>query len=221
MSQVDDDVIAPPAPSPVPASDPLVERVLRWALIEQGTAGLSDELGAASIAPDPPTAFIPPSSAIAGRVVVLRRQRPVDGDRPPSSFEVIRREAFPGCVVLVRCEPGIGAAFGSNVALQAAACRAQALVTDGPWRDTGRLHAVGIPLGGNGADPTRPAGCPMVPVPRDDLFGLSWNTGDWFLRDADGVMRLDDDTARRAAARITESAGGELAALLGIATGKR
>jgi hypothetical protein len=61
----------------------------------------------------------------------------------------------------------------------------------------------------------------MVAVPSDDLFGLSWKTGDWFLRDADGVMRLDDDTACRAAARIAESASGELASLLGTATGKR
>jgi regulator of RNase E activity RraA len=227
MSQVDDLVTTSDrAPTPGPGTPPvlsagLVERTLRWTLIEQGTAGLSDELGAELLAPAPPANFLPPMAAVAGPVVLLRRQRPRDGERPPSSFDVIRTEVVAGCVVLVQCEPGIGAAFGSNVALLAAACRAQAIATDGAWRDTTRLHAVGIPLGSNGADPTRPAGCPMATVPRAELFGIPWSTGDWFLRDADGVMRLDHELAQRVATRLAQSASGELASLLAIAPGAR
>ena len=169
MARVDGTAVARDAASVALAgSDDLVERVLRWALIERGTAGLSDDLGAHVIAPRcPPTTFLPPLSAVAGKVVLLRRQRPADASRPPSSFDVIRGEVTPGSVVLVHCEPGIGASFGSNIALHVAACRAQALVTDGAWRDTTRLQCVGIPIGGNGAEPTRPAGCPMVASGRE------------------------------------------------------
>jgi regulator of RNase E activity RraA len=194
--------------------DTLVERVLRWAMIERGSAELSDSLGSHIIASSPPSSFSPPDAAVAGRVLLLRRQRPVDGSRPPSSFQVLRRHVAPGAVVLVHCDAGIGAAFGSNVVLQAAACRAQSIVTDGAWRDSARLRAVGIPVGANGTDPTRPAGCPVVVTDREDMFGVSWITGDWFLRDADGVLRLDDDLARTTATDIAASAGGELASLL-------
>ena len=194
--------------------DSAVERVLRWAMIERGTAELSDQLGPQVIAPAPPSTFAPPTAALAGRVLVLRRERPVDGSRPPSSFRVLRGHITAGVVVLVRCPHDIGAAFGSNVVLQASACRAQAIVTDGAWRDTTRLVAAGIPVGGNGADPTRPAGCPVVVSEQEDLFGVTWSTGDWFLRDADGVLRLDDDLARRTASDIAGGASGELASLL-------
>jgi len=199
--------------------DSMVERVLRWAMIEQGSAGLSDSLGAHVLAPSPPSQFIPGAAAVAGRAVLLRRERPPTGSRPPSSFQILRRQVTPGCVVLVRCDPAIGAGFGSNVVLQAAACRAQAIVTDGAWRDTTRLHSVGLPVGGNGADPTKPAGCPFVVSDTEEMFGLTWRTGDWFLRDSDGVLRLDDDLARRTASDFAASAIGELEALLAPAEG--
>jgi regulator of RNase E activity RraA len=194
--------------------DSMVERVLRWAMIEHGSAGLSDSIGSHVIAPSPPSRFIPGATAIAGRVVLFRRQRVDRGTRSPSSFPVVRRHVTPGCVVLVRCPPGIGAGFGSNIVLQAAACRAQAIVTDGSWRDTTRLESVGLPVGANGANPTRPAGCPVVSSESEDMFGLVWNAGDWFLRDADGVLRLDDDLARRTASSLAATASGELASLL-------
>jgi regulator of RNase E activity RraA len=194
--------------------DDAVERVLRSTIIEHGTADLSDRLGSHVIAPAPPSAFMPPTAAIAGRVLLLRRERPADGVRPPSSFRVLRQAIKPGDVVLVRADRSIGAAFGSNVVLQAAACRAQAIVTDGAWRDSTRIATVGIPSGANGAAPTRPAGCPMVVVDHEELFGLSWNTGDWFLRDADGVLRLDDDLAQQTATELAAGASGELASLL-------
>jgi regulator of RNase E activity RraA len=195
--------------------DNLVERLLRWAMIERGTAGLSDVVGSATIAPDHPTSFMARDSAVAGRVLLLRRQRPADGQRPPSSFDVLRAAVSPGAVVLVHCEPGIGAAFGSNIVLQAATCRAQAVVTDGAWRDATRLRSVGIPVGANGTDPTRPAGCPVVCSDSEEMFGITWHNGDWFLRDADGVLRFDDALARSTAADLAASANGELQSLLG------
>lgn len=194
--------------------DATLERVLRWAMIERGTAELSDTIGAQYIVPSPPTSFTPRNAAVAGRVLVLCRRRPTGTSKPPSSFDVLQQSITPGAVVLVSCEPGIGASFGSNIALQAAACRAQALVTDGKWRDTTRLKSVGIPVGSNGSDPTRPAGCPVVLSESEVMFGTTWRTGDWFLRDADGVMRLDDEAARGAAEGLIANAGGELAALL-------
>jgi regulator of RNase E activity RraA len=195
--------------------DNLVERLLRWAMIEQGTAGLSDVLGAETIAPARPSSFVARDAAVAGRVLLLRRQRPAEGQRPPSSFDVLRGAVKPGAVVMVHCEPGIGAAFGSNIVLQAATCRAQAVVTDGAWRDATRLRSVGIPVGSNGSDPTRPAGCPVVRSESEEMFGLTWRNGDWFLRDADGVLRLDDAAARDAASELAASASGEVQSLLG------
>jgi regulator of RNase E activity RraA len=211
--QLDDDALAP-SPSPTPLPDDRIELVLRWAVIERGTADLSERLDRDARAPNPPACFLPAPSAIAGKVVLLRRQRPAEGSRPASSFVEIRRRATPGSVLLVGCEPGIGAAFGSNLALLAASCRAQAVVTDGSWRDTSRLHSVGIAVGGNGTDPTRPAGCPMVPTDSEELFGVRWRTGDWFVRDADGLLRLGAAEASRVVADLIESASGELTSLL-------
>ena len=54
-----------------------VERVLRWAVIERGTATLADELGPDVVVPGGPRRFTPPGAAIAGPVVLLRRQPPV------------------------------------------------------------------------------------------------------------------------------------------------
>ena len=121
--RLDDHAIAPTSPSLTTLADDRIEVVLRWAVIERGTAELSERLERDAVAPNPPACFLPPLSAIAGRVVLLRRRRPADGARPPSSFDEIRRRATPGSVLLVGCEPGIGAAFGSNVALLAATCR--------------------------------------------------------------------------------------------------
>jgi regulator of RNase E activity RraA len=206
--------VAPASSAPAALSDECLELVLRWAVIEHGTAELSERLAPEARAADPPAYVLPPMSAFAGKVVLLRRSRPPDGSRPASSFAEVRRRVTGGCVLLVRCEPGIGAAFGSNLALLAAARRAQAVVTDGCWRDTSRLQSVGIPLGGNGTDPTRPAGCPMVIAEREELFGVRWSNGDWLVRDADGVLRLDAVQAQRTVAELIEPASGELAALL-------
>lgn len=198
----------------VELDDPAIERVLRWAMIENGAAGLSDELGRTVIVPSPPSHVLPPGAAVAGRVILFRRQRPAIGAQPPSSFVALRAAIAPGAVVMVRCEADIGAAFGSNVALQAAACRAQAILTDGAFRDTSRLQQVGIPIGSNGAVPTRPAGCPMVATDAEEMFGVTWHNGDWLLRDADGVLRLDADLAHRTASELARDPTGELAQLL-------
>jgi regulator of RNase E activity RraA len=194
--------------------DRMVERVLRWAMIERGTADLSDQLGAQVIAPSPPTHFSPEAVAVAGKVALFRRQRATGVGRPHSSFEVLRGSVTPGSVVLVHCEPGVGAGFGSNTLLEAATCRAQAMVTDGPRRDTSRSHAIGIPVGSNGSVPTRPSGCPMTVSESEEMFGLAWRNGDWFLCDADGVLRLEETVARQTASEIAATASGELASLL-------
>ena len=157
---------------------------------------------------------MPSSAAVAGKVMLFRRQRPATGERPPSSFELLRRALVPGVVVFVQCDPDIGAAFGSNIVLQAAACRAQSIVTDGTCRDTGRIQQVGIPVGSNGSEPTRPRGCPMVIHETADMFGVTWHNGDWFLRDVDGVLRLDAALAQRTATELAESGSGELGSLL-------
>lgn len=194
-----------------------IERVLRWATIERGTADLSDSLGFGVIAPAPPSHVYPTGAAVAGKVVLFRRRRPDEAEEAPSSFDVLLRNVVAGAVVLVHCEPGIGAAFGSNLALQAAACRAQAILTDGTCRDIRLLQQVGIPVGSNGTEPTRPAGCPMTETDTEDMFGVTWSVGDWLLRDADGVLQLDSKLAQRTAGDLAESAGAELAALLSIA----
>ena len=80
----------------VELDDVAVERVLRWAMIENGAAGLSDELGRTVIVPSPPSHVLPAGAAIAGRVTLLRRQRPAIGARPPSSFVALRAAIAPG-----------------------------------------------------------------------------------------------------------------------------
>jgi regulator of RNase E activity RraA len=192
----------------------LTARVLRWAMIELGTAGLSDRLGRAVLASSPPPCWLPAEAALAGPVVPLART-PASGDRPaPSSFAVLRDQVVPGAVVLVRSDPAAGAAFGSNLALQAAACGAQAIVTDGVWRDTGRLRRLALPVGGFGAIPAATSGRRYAPVEALDLFGATWRGGDWFLRDDDGVARLDDGAATRLAGELAAEFGGELTALV-------
>ncbi|HET6190465.1 MAG TPA: hypothetical protein VFE59_26115 [Trebonia sp.] len=134
-----------------------VERVLHWAALERGTAGLSDDFGAELIAPAAPTVFVPGDRVIAGRVVTLRRQRSED---VRSSFTTLYDVVRPGCVVLADADPQAGAAFGSNLALAAAVAGAQALVTDGVARDSTRLAMLGLPVGCAGWTPVRPAAGP-------------------------------------------------------------
>jgi regulator of RNase E activity RraA len=194
-------------------SDDRIERVLRWALVEFGTAGLSDDLEPAVLAPQAPSLMSPSDVVIAGPVLVMRRSR--DGAASgASSFDELTEHLRPGAVVLVQTDPGTGASFGSNVVLHASCLRAQAVITDGAARDRTRTVQVGLPVGSNGTDPRRPRGCAMRRVRSADLFGTTWNDADWFLRDADGVIRLEPDLARSTAARLAEDATGELAALL-------
>jgi regulator of RNase E activity RraA len=189
-----------------------IERVLRWAVIELGTAGLSDKLGRQVVAPMAPTQVSPPGAAIAGPVVIMERARR-EGGEPGSSFQALSECVRPGSVVLVRAEPEVGGAFGSNVALHVACLRAQALIADGPARDTSRVALVGMPCGWVGTNPRRP-GAGMLRVPAATLFGTEWAEGDWFLRDADGVIRLDPDQAAAAAASLASEAEDQLASLL-------
>jgi len=198
-----------------------IERVLRWATIERGTADLSDSLGPGVIAPSPPSRVYPSGAAVAGKVVLFRRRRPEEAEEAPSSFDVLFRNVVAGSIALVHCTPDIGAAFGSNLALQAAACRAQAILTDGTCRDSRLLQQVGIPVGSNGTVPTRPTGCRMTPTDTEDMFGVTWRVGDWLLRDADGVLRLDSELAQRTAGELAESAGAELEALLSSVSTRR
>jgi Aldolase/RraA len=195
-------------------SDGVVERVLRWATVELGTAELSDRYGAGMLVPEAPAWFRPAEAAVAGPVLLLRRERWAGEGPQPSSFAVLRDSVRPGAAVLVSCDPSIGAAFGSNIALQAAALRAQCLVTDGAWRDGGRLPSVGLVVGSNGGDPRRPAGCPFVVCERADLFGVTWVAGDWFLRDVDGLARLSREQAVEIASEIAAGSQDEVAALV-------
>jgi regulator of RNase E activity RraA len=192
-----------------------IERVLRWAVIERGTATLSDELGPDVIVPGGPRRFTPAVAAIAGPVVLLRRALSSAPAAPFPSFRLMRETVHPGDVVLVGCDRSIGAAFGSNLVLMAAAMRAQAMVTDGAWRDGGRLEMVGIPVGADSTCPKRPAGHPYEVTGHLDMFGVRWRPGDWFLRDADGVLRLPAALAARAASQLMAEPGGELSGLLG------
>lgn len=192
-----------------------IERALRWALIEQGSAALSDDLGADVLVPSAPAVVIPACAAIAGPVVLMHRPRAGTGGPAQSSFDALRAAARPGVVVLVHCEPGAGAAFGSNIALHAGCMRVQAIVTDGKFRDKNRLTQVGAVCGGSGSEPGRPAGAPLTQVQNESMFGTEWCTGDWFLRDADGVLRLPADLAVRTASRLADGGNVDLSALLG------
>jgi regulator of RNase E activity RraA len=196
-----------------PLSDDRIERALRWALIELGTAGLADELGADVVVPGAPHTVSPATAAVAGPIVLMQRSR--DGARAgASSFSELREHVRPGSVVLVGLAAGVEAAFGSNVVLHAACLRAQALISDGPARDTTRAAQVGLVVGHDGTNPRRPAGAAMRRIDSADMFGTTWRDGDWFLRDADGVIRLAPEQAQRAAGRVAENATGEFDALL-------
>jgi len=188
-----------------------IERVLRWAVVELGTAGLSDKLGRQVVTPMAPAQVSPPGATIAGPVVIMERSR--RGGAPGSSFQALTDCVRPGSVVLVRTEPETGGAFGSNVALHVACLRAQALIADGPARDTSRVALVGMPCGWVGTNPRRPS-AGMLRVPAGTLFGAEWGEGDWFLRDADGVIRLDPDQAAAAAAALAKEAEDQLAPML-------
>jgi regulator of RNase E activity RraA len=193
----------------------LIERALRWALIDGGTAGLSDDLGPGVLVPAAPAVVLPAEAAVAGPVVLMRRASAGSAAPPRSSFDALRAAVRPGAVVLVHCEPGVGAAFGSNIALHAASLRAQAIVSDGPFRDRTRMVQTGVVCAAAGMAAQRPAGAPMAPVESQAMFGVTWRTGDWFLRDADAVIRLTPDLAVRTARRLADSATDELSALLG------
>jgi regulator of RNase E activity RraA len=188
-----------------------VERVLRWAALERGTAGLSDDFGAELVAPSAPTVFVPGDRVIAGRVVTVRRQRSAD---IRSSFTTLYDVVRPGCVVLVEADPQAGAAFGSNLALAAAVAGAQALFTNGAARDSTRLATLGLPYGCAGWTPRRPAAGPMTPVDQVQMFGVSWRQGDWLVRDQDGVARLDHATAASIAAETAAGADREVRSLV-------
>jgi regulator of RNase E activity RraA len=194
----------------------LAERVLRWAVIEHGTAGLADRDAACVVAPFAPTWVLPPEAAIAGPVVLFERRR-AEGAASGASFGVLRRSVTPGSVVLVRCDRSVGAAFGSNLALEASLGRAQAILTDGACRDSRLLASTGLVVGATATDPTRPRDHPIASVDEVDLFGLGWRTGDWLLRDRDGVVRLAADVVPAVVEGLRATDDGELAALLGPA----
>lgn len=194
--------------------DRSIALVLRWAVIEKGTAGLADGLGPSVVVPRPPSHFLPEAVVVCGPVILLRRERAAAAV-PKTSYAVVRDAVMPGTVVLIRTDPSFGAAFGSGIALQAADSGAIAMLTNGAWRDGSRLSALGLPVGSNGADPTQPAGCPVVVSDREDLFGTTWMTGDWLLRDVDGVIRLTQEQARSTANGVAAEGSAELANLLG------
>jgi regulator of RNase E activity RraA len=188
-----------------------VERVLRWAALERGTAWLSDDFGAELVAPSAPAVFVPGDRVIAGRVVTVRRQRSAD---IRSSFATLYDVVRPGCVVLVDADPQSGAAFGSNLALAAAVAGAQALVTNGAARDSTRLALLGLAVGCAGWTPRRPGAGPMTPVDQVQMFGVTWRPGDWLLRDKDGIARLDNALAASIAAGIASGADREVRSLV-------
>jgi regulator of RNase E activity RraA len=188
-----------------------VERVLRWAAIERGTAGLSDDFGADLLTPAAPAVFVPGDRVIAGRVVTVRRQQTA-GTR--SSFTTLYDVVRPGRVVLVDADPHGGAAFGSNLALAASVAGAQALITSGVARDSTRLALLGLPVGCAGWTPRRPAAGPMMPADQVQMFGVTWQPGDWLLRDQDGIVRLDNAAAISLAAGIAAHGDREVRSLV-------
>jgi regulator of RNase E activity RraA len=188
-----------------------VRRVLRWAALERGTAGLSDDFGTELLAPAAPAIFMPGSCVIAGPVVTVRRQQTA-GAR--SSFTTLYGVVHAGSVVLVDADPQAGAAFGSNLALAASVAGAQALLTSGVARDSTRLALLGLPVGCAGWTPRRPAAGPMVPVEEVQMFGVTWRSGDWLLRDQDGIVRLDSAAASSLAADIAVHGDREVRSLV-------
>lgn len=189
------------------------ERALRWALIELGTAGLSDQLGPDCVVTLPPHVARFDRAVAAGPVALMAR-RPGMGAAKPSSFSSLRAAAEPGCVALVSCPAGIGAALGSNLALHAACLGVRAIVTDGPVRDVSRLAGVGIPVLACGTSPQRPTGAAMEQMSELHLFDRTWVRGDWALLDADGLLHLDGDAVGRVAGQLAADAAGELTSLL-------
>jgi regulator of RNase E activity RraA len=189
------------------------ERALRWALIELGTAGLSDQLGPDCVVALPAHATRSDRAVVAGPVVLMAR-RPSTGTAKPSSFTSLRAAAGLGGVVLVSCPAGVGAALGSNLALHASCLGVRAIVTDGPVRDASRLGGTGIPVLACGTSPLRPAGAAMEPMPELRLFNRTWVPGDWALLDADGLLQLPGDAVGRLASQLTAGATRELVSLL-------
>ena len=188
-----------------------VERVLRWAALEWGTAGLSDDFGAEMLASAASEIFVPGNCVIAGRVVTVRRQRSAGAQ---SSFATLYGVVRAGCVVLVDADPQAGAAFGSNLALAASVAGAQALLTNGVARDSARLALLGLPVACAGWTPRRPAAGPMMPVDQVQMFGFTWRQGDWLLRDEDGIARLDNAAAAAIAAEIAANGHREVRSLV-------
>ena len=205
------------------ASDDRSERALRWAVAELGTAGIADEFGRDLVLDRAPATMSPPEAAIAGRVVLMRRSRPASGQpTASSSFDTLRAAVRPGSIVLVATEPGVGATFGSNLALHVACLRAQALIADGPARDVSRMSHVSLVCGWTGSDPRRPSGAVMQEVTTVDVFGRNWSTGDWYLADADGALRLPSAQGDEIASSLLDAHAdeAEFASLVGLATGQ-
>lgn len=198
-----------------PLSEQDVVRILRWAMVELGSAGLTDRLGQEHAVPDPPPQWLNGDVAVAGRVLLLARRPPETEVGPYASFALLAEHVFPAAVVLVQADPTRGSAFGSNLALQAAVSGAQALLTDGIWRDSSRLHLVGLPIGGFGRGAASTAGRPYTRLDALELFGVCWRDDDWLLRDADAALRLDGGAAAAAAASLAADFEGELTALIG------
>ena len=201
-------------------SDNRSERVLRWAVAELGTAGIADEFGRDLVLDRAPATMSPPEAAIAGRVVLMRRSRSAPGQpTASSSFDTMRAAVRPGSIVLVATEPGVGATFGSNLALHAACLRAQALIADGPARDVSRISHVPLVCGWTGSDARRPSGAVMQEVATVDVFGRNWATGDWYLADADGALRLPSAQGDEIARSLLDAHAGqaEFASLVGLA----
>jgi regulator of RNase E activity RraA len=193
--------------------------VLRWAALERGTAGLSDEFGAELVVPGTPTLFVPGDCALAGRVVTLRRQHSAE---TRSSFTTLFEVVRAGCIVLVDTGRQAGAAFGSNLALAASMAGAQALITTGVARDGTRIAQLGFPVGCAGWGPRRPAAGPMTPADEVRMFGVTWRPGDWLLRDNDGIVRLDHAAASSIAAKVAADADREVGSLVaGASAGAR
>lgn len=204
-------------------SDDRSERVLRWAVAELGIAGIADGFGRELVLDQAPATMSPPEAAIAGRVVLMRRSRPTAGQpTAASSFDTLTAAVRPGSIVLVATEPGIGATFGSNIALHVACLRAQALIADGPARDVSRMAHVPLVCGWSGSDARRPSGAVMQEVAAAEVFGRTWATGDWYLADADGALQIPAAQADEIAGALIDAHRdeAEFASLVGLAKGR-